>query len=119
MQSSRQLARAIAIAILTTLVVVPVIARAQQRVYHHDLGHHDPVPLRVRLSWTSWAPTAKTAKLAAEPRDLAQRISHVPVPTVIPFGQSWTHTRVEDERPPVVSVDHAPVPFRGPPALLS
>jgi hypothetical protein len=117
MQTVRRLVRVVAIAILTTLVVVPVTARAQQRVYYHDLGHHDPIPLRVRLSWTSWTPTAKTARLQAEPRDLAQRVSHVPVTTVCPaLSHSWQQTPIDDEHLPIVAVDRSLLPFRGPPA---
>jgi hypothetical protein len=111
----RRLARLIAASILTTLVVVPVAVRAQQRLRHNDLGQHDPIPTRVRLSWNSWAPTAK---LKAEPPDAAQRVSPALAPTA---GSAFTShpglSCISSDHPvPHVANDRSPRPLRGPPA---
>ena len=110
----RRFPRVIALWILTTLFVVPVAVRAQQRVRHHDLGQHDPIPARVRLSWNSWAPAAK---LKAEPRDTAQRVFPLPRPAEFSaFTQQLERSRAADEPVPILRFDRTPVSFRGPPA---
>jgi hypothetical protein len=110
----RRFARVIAASILATLVVVPVAVRAQQRVRYHDLGHHDPIPTRLRLSWNSWTPTLK---VKAAPQDTAQRVFPLPAPTAFSvFLHQPAAARVDDERVPLPRLDRTPLPFRGPPA---
>src|SRR5262245_64280996 len=110
----RRFPRVIALWILTTLFVVPIAVRAQQRVRYHDLGQHDPIPTRVRLSWNSWAPTVK---VKAQRPDTAQCVSPVQVPTEF---SAPTHrpelSRVADEPVPILRLDRTPLRFRGPPS---
>ena len=110
----RRFARVLAASILMTLVVVPVAVRAQQRVRYHDLGQHDPIPTRVRLSWNSWAPTVKVK--AVRP-DTVQRV--FPLPAQTGFSALTLRperARIADEPAPILRLDRTPIPFRGPPA---
>jgi hypothetical protein len=110
----RRFARVIAASILATLVVVPVAVRAQQRVRYHDLGQHDPIPTRVRLSWNTWTPTVK---VKAAPQDAAPRVFPLPAPTAFSvFLNRPTYTRVDAEPVPILRLDRTPLRFRGPPA---
>jgi hypothetical protein len=53
------------------------MVRAQHRLPHHDLGHHDPIPQRLRYNWNGEAP----AKVKPAPQDERQVVSPLPAPT--------------------------------------
>jgi hypothetical protein len=102
-------------AIITTLVVVPTMVRAQHRLPHHDLGHHDPIPQRLRYNWNGETP----AKVKHAPQDERQVISPLPAPTA--FAARTVRpacSRAIDERVPIVALDQSPRLFRGPPATF-
>jgi hypothetical protein len=102
-------------AIIATLVVVPTMVRAQHRLPHHDLGHHDPVPQRLRYNWNGETP----GKVKPALPDTRQVISPLPAPRAFAAltGRS-ARSRVTDERVPIFALDRSPFLFRGPPPTL-
>jgi len=105
---------------ITSLVVVPAMVRAQHRLpQQHDLGHHDPIPQRLRYNWNG----ETAAKVKPAPPDERDIISPLPAPTAFSVSPghlpSDHHRRDVDERIPASRDDRSPLFFRGPPALLS
>jgi hypothetical protein len=112
--TARRLIGAICAAVVTTLVVVPATLRAQHRLPHHDLGHHDPIPLRLRYNWNGETPATKIKPAPPEERQL---VSPLPAPTAFSaFPPSPVRPTVSNERIPLVRLDRSPLLFRGPPS---
>jgi hypothetical protein len=112
--TARRLIGAIGAAIVTTLIVVPATMRAQHRLPHHDLGDHDPVPLRLRYNWNGETPSTKITP--APPQD-RQHVLPLPAPTAFSaFPHRPVRSAVSDERIPLLRLDRSPVLFRGPPS---
>jgi len=105
---------AIGAAVITTLVVVPTTMRAQQRLPHHDLGHHDPIPQRLRYNWNGKTP--ETRMRPAPPAE-RQLVSPLPVSTAFSaLPHVPVRSTVSDERITLLRLDRSPVLFRGPPS---
>ena len=111
---ARRLVCAIGAAIITTLVVVPATMRAQHRLPHHDLGHHDPVPLRLRYNWNGETPAAKVKPAPPDERPLASPLPEPTAFSAIPHRP--LRSTVSDERIPLLRLDRSPLFFRGPPS---
>jgi hypothetical protein len=112
--TTRRLIGALAGMIIATLIVVPSAVRARQRLPHHDLAQHDPIPPRLRLNWNGEAPAAK---VKPAPPDERQLILSLTIPT---DRSTLVHhsecPRAGDERVPILRLGWSPLLFRGPPA---
>jgi len=106
----------IGLTMITSLVLVPTMVRAQHRLAHHDLGHHDQIPQRLRYNWNGEA----AAKVKPAPPDLREAISPLPSPTAFSALPARSADRRDcDERIQASPADRSPILFRGPPAFLS
>jgi hypothetical protein len=117
--NSSRLARLVGVVgamVIATLVMVPMAVRAQQRLTHHDLAKHDPIPLRLRYNWNGETPAAKVRPV---PQDTRQVVAPLPAPTA--FSASTNRPacfRASDDPVPALSLDRSPLRFRGPPPTL-
>jgi len=111
--STCRLIGALAAMIIATLIVVPSAVRARQRLPHHDLAQHDPIPSRLRLNWNGETPAAK---VKPAPPDERQLISSLAAPVDQSILVTRERSRDDDERVPNLRLDRSPFPFRGPPA---
>jgi len=111
--TTRRLIGALAATIIATLIVVPSAVRARQRLPHHDLAQHDPIPSRLRLNWNGETPVAK---VKSAPPDERQLIASLAAPPDQPILVIRERSRDDDERVPDSRLRRSPFPFRGPPA---
>jgi hypothetical protein len=104
-----------AVMMIASLSAVPALVRAQHRLPHHDLGHHDPVPQRLRYNWNGEA----QAKAKPLPPDDRKTSPASPEPVALSETvRTPAYSRSTDERVPCVALDRSPLLFRGPPASL-
>jgi hypothetical protein len=115
---SRKLLRLIGVigaTVIATLVVVPMVVRAQYRLPHHDLARHDPIPLRLRYNWNGEMPAAKVKPGPPDDRQVVEPLQ--PTAFSAPATRA-AHLHVNDERVPAFPLDRTPLLLRGPPATF-